>query len=426
MKAKNITVKDNGVSVRIYVKERTKGGSTYTQYDVVDYVDGVRKFISFADEKRARAKAAEIAARIAPIEFGVLKLTGDERTAYETAITALRDVGVKLDAAAIEFAENKRKLGSITITEAVAFFLKKNPTTLPPMTVEEAKVEFLKAKTADKVSKIYIEDLTWRLNAFAEKFNVQISSITATDLNAFLRGLSCGSRSRNNYRLAIATLIKFCEQVGYLHAGSIDTAAVKKAKETDEEIEIFSAQEMSKLLLAAKTPLKMGVNHRYTEGNGMLPLLLLGGFAGLRTAEVERQRWEDINLERGFIRVTGAKLNTTQKRLVPIGENLRAWLMSFRQDKGLVCVINRRTPDAIAQLATRAGVPWKHNALRHSFISYRCAETQDIAKTSFEAGNSPKMIHRHYRELVTPEQTAEWFAITPANVFEQSVAAAVA
>ena len=425
MKAKNITVKDNGVSVRIYVKERTKGGSTYTQYDVVDYVDGVRKFISFADEKRARAKAAEIAARIAPIEFGVLKLTGDERTAYETAITALRDVGVKLDAAAIEFAENKRKLGSITITEAVAFFLKKNPTTLPPMTVEEAKVEFLKAKTADKVSKIYIEDLTWRLNAFAEKFNVQISSITATDLNAFLRGLSCGSRSRNNYRLAIATLIKFCEQVGYLHAGSIDTAAVKKAKETDEEIEIFSAQEMSKLLLAAKTPLKMGVNHRYTEGNGMLPLLLLGGFAGLRTAEVERQRWEDINLERGFIRVTGAKGNTAMKRLVPISDSLKAWLMTCRKDKGPVLDI-KWIHEAVKRLSTRAGVPWKHNALRHSFISYRCAETQDIAKTSFEAGNSPKMIHRHYRELVTPEQAAEWFAITPANVFEQSVAAAVA
>ena len=425
MKAKNITVKDNGVSVRIYVKERTKGGSTYTQYDVVDYVDGVRKFISFADEKRARAKAAEIAARIAPIEFGVLKLTGDERTAYETAITALRDVGVKLDAAAIEFAENKRKLGSITITEAVAFFLKKNPTTLPPMTVEEAKVEFLKAKTADKVSKIYIEDLTWRLNAFAEKFNVQISSITATDLNAFLRGLSCGSRSRNNYRLAIATLIKFCEQVGYLHAGSIDTAAVKKAKETDEEIEIFSAQEMSKLLLAAKTPLKMGVNHRYTEGNGMLPLLLLGGFAGLRTAEVERQRWEDINLERGFIRVTGAKGNTAMKRLVPISDSLKAWLMTCRKDKGPVLDI-KWIHEAVKRLSTRAGVPWKHNALRHSFISYRCAETQDIAKTSFEAGNSPKMIHRHYRELVTPEQAAEWFAITPANVFEKSVAAAVA
>ena len=85
--------------------------------------------------------------------------------------------------------------------------------------------------------------------------------------------------------------------------------------------------------------------------------------------------------------MTGVKGNTAQKRLVPISENLKAWLMTCRKDAGLVCNI-ARTPDAIRRLATRAGVPWKHNALRHSFISYRCAETQDIAKTSFEAGIS--------------------------------------
>jgi hypothetical protein len=127
MKAKNITVKENGVSVRIYVKERTKGGSTYTQFDVVDYVDGVRKFITFADEKRARLKAHEIAARIAPVEFGVLKLTGDERADYETASATLRDIGVKLSTVASEYADARRRLGSISIDEAVSFYLKKNP-----------------------------------------------------------------------------------------------------------------------------------------------------------------------------------------------------------------------------------------------------------------------------------------------------------
>ena len=35
---------------------------------------------------------------------------------------------------------------------------------------------------------------------------------------------------------------------------------------------------------------------------------------------------------------------------------------------------------------------WKHNALRHSFISYRVAEIQDVAKVALEAGNSPSMI----------------------------------
>ena len=56
---------------------------------------------------------------------------------------------------------------------------------------------------------------------------------------------------------------------------------------------------------------------------------------------------------------------------------------------------------------------WKHNALRHSFISYRVAATQDVAKVSLEAGNSPQMIFRHYRELVRPADAVKWFAIAP-------------
>ena len=424
MKSKHIMVKDGGVNVRIYVKERTKAGSTYTEYNVVDYVDGVRKFISFADEKRARAKAHEIAARIAPIEFGVLKLTGDERADYETAASTVRDIGVKLSTVASEYVDARRRLGSVTIAEAVAYYLKQNPKTLPSITVEQAKDLFIKTKKADKMSAVYLKDLDTRLGKFAEAFNVQLAAVTAGDLNEFLRGLDCGSRSRNNYRLSITTLIRFCERAGYLHKGAFDAAAIGKAKEVHEEIGIFTPQEIAKLLVAA-APSQNQTGRRYPEGRAMLPLIALGAFAGLRTAEIERQRWEDINLERGFIRVTGAKGNTAMKRLVPISDSLKAWLMTCRKDKGPVLDI-KWIHEAVKRLATRAGVPWKHNALRHSFISYRCAETQDIAKTSFEAGNSPKMIHRHYRELVTPEQSAEWFAITPANVFEQSVAAAVA
>jgi len=43
---------------------------------------------------------------------------------------------------------------------------------------------------------------------------------------------------------------------------------------------------------------------------------------------------------------------------------------------------------------------------------------------ALEAGNSPQMIFRHYRELVTPEQARTWFTIAPetaANVVPISV-----
>ena len=36
-------------------------------------------------------------------------------------------------------------------------------------------------------------------------------------------------------------------------------------------------------------------------------------------------------------------------------------------------------------------------------------------KVALEAGNSPQMIFKHYRELVTEEQAKDWFAITPGN-----------
>ena len=56
---------------------------------------------------------------------------------------------------------------------------------------------------------------------------------------------------------------------------------------------------------------------------------------------------------------------------------------------------------------------WKRNALRHSFISYRVAEIQNVAQVALEAGNSPKIIFSNYRELVKAADAKKWFAIMP-------------
>jgi hypothetical protein len=65
------------------------------------------------------------------------------------------------------------------------------------------------------------------------------------------------------------------------------------------------------------------------------------------------------------------------------------------------------------RVAAEAEVKWKQNVLRHSFISYRLAEIQDVNRVALEAGNSPQMIFRHYRELATPEQAKTWFNVAP-------------
>ena len=58
---------------------------------------------------------------------------------------------------------------------------------------------------------------------------------------------------------------------------------------------------------------------------------------------------------------------------------------------------------------------WKHNALRHSFISYRVSQCKNVAQVALEAGNSPQMIFQHYKELVQPDAAKAWFSLRPAG-----------
>jgi hypothetical protein len=51
--------------------------------------------------------------------------------------------------------------------------------------------------------------------------------------------------------------------------------------------------------------------------------------------------------------------------------------------------------------------------LRHSYGSYRMATTDDAQKVSIEMGNSPTMIFRNYRKVVTKAEAEKWFEIRP-------------
>jgi hypothetical protein len=100
---------------------------------------------------------------------------------------------------------------------------------------------------------------------------------------------------------------------------------------------------------------------------------------------------------------------------VPITENLALWLAIAPRDGSHVWPHTKdRFFKTVIRAARNARIKWKQNALRHSWISYRLAEIQDVNRIALEAGNSPQMIFRHYRELATPAQARTWFSIKPA------------
>ena len=91
-------------------------------------------------------------------------------------------------------------------------------------------------------------------------------------------------------------------------------------------------------------------------------------------------------------------------RAAPRNETGRLWTRS-----------SNRYFAAQKQASEGAGIPWKANALRHSFISYRLAKTKDIAAVALEAGNSARVIFANYRQLCSESEANDWFSILPAQ-----------
>ena len=111
----------------------------------------------------------------------------------------------------------------------------------------------------------------------------------------------------------------------------------------------------------------------------------IGAFTGLRSAELIRLEWEDVNFARGYVQVGKAKAKTATRRLVPIQPNLEMWLAPYRAQSGWIFVSEHAADRAIAQ-AKASGIEWPNNVLRHSYATYRLAQCRDAARVALENG----------------------------------------
>ncbi len=144
-------------------------------------------------------------------------------------------------------------------------------------------------------------------------------------------------------------------------------------------------------------------------------------FSGLRVAEIKKLDWRNVDLGGGFIEVSAATSKTRSRRLVPIQDNLRAWLAPVAEGAGAVVGRNLRKRHLDAR--KRAGITkWPENAMRHSFVSYRLAATGNAAQTALESGHDQAILFAHYRELVRPKEAARFWEIRPSAAGDNLVA----
>jgi integrase len=446
-------VKRGSVSVKIY-RTPSNGCDSYT---LAYYQNGVRKRPTFSSFQAANDEAEIVATRLGNADADILTLTSADRAAYLRARQLLDGVGAHIENAAAQFVQAKQLLGDVPLLQAAEYYVKRHPSRIAPRPVMEVVDEMLKLKQSDGLSEGYLRHLRYDLEKFAGAFHGNIGTVMGPEIDKWLRGLGVSPRTRNNLRNSVQTLFAFAKSQKYLPKDHDEIDGVTRAKDGAGEIEIFTPKEMAEILAHAD--------------ERVVPFLTLGAFAGIRHAEIQRLDWNDIHFDASIIEIRAAKAKTASRRTLPILDNLRAWLLRHHQESGPVCVylnmaseieslvrgINeaRRSVWAKAKGASgeqlkqaekqarqalmkakaergkpkhRGDVPpgaetaqiegwpafaWKHNALRHSFISYRVADIQNVAQVALEAGNSPQMIFKHYRELVRPAEAKAWFAIEP-------------
>lgn len=309
-----------------------------------------------------------------------------------------------------ELAENFAEDGvkGFTLDAALTFYAEHLHARRRSAKVLVAFDEFVETRTKEGVSAAHLKDFKYRLEPFAKKFAKRlVVEVSTKDVDAWLFALKCAPQTRANHRRLLHNFFSYAKGRGYCDENPVSRAA--KVKLVRKAPGILAPADAAALLAACPAEI--------------VPAVAIGLFAGLRTAEIARLDWQEIDIQRSFIEVTAENAKSSQRRLVSITPNLRAWLLPHAKHSGPVRLSEERHKIRFETARTEAGIAdWPNNAARHSFASYHLALHQDAAKTALQLGHTnTAVLFQHYRELARPEDGEEYFKITPKTVTPANV-----
>jgi integrase len=380
-------------------------------------VAGKRRMERFQTYGEAKRRADALTKELAK-GSQVTALTGgqaaDAMTALEMLRAFQRDTGhtVSLKRAVADYVEAARGLNGHSLAEAVEGFMA-NVVTVTRKDLAKAVEDFIEAdeprtKSANgqraQLSSEYTRIRALRLRHFAKALpGHAVCDLTKQHLDAFIKAMSDASpKARNHHRAGLKQFIQWGVRNDYLPPSNrlLEADSMRTEHANNGDVGIYTANEFRALLDTAEGPLQ--------------PLIAIAGFCGLRTAELLRLEWQDIWRCEGHIEISQTKSKTRSRRLVAICPALAEWLRSYRNHTGKLWQGgNRCFHKQCAEVCDRAEVSRKPNGLRHSFCSFHFVLHANENLTAAQAGNSPAMIHQHYKGMATKAEAEKWFNVRP-------------
>lgn len=270
---------------------------------------------------------------------------------------------------------------------------------------------------------------TWKslkveLKPFAQEMgDLPVGSITQDLVAEWCGRGNPAPRTYNNRRSMWGAALSRARDLGWIDPHQRTAAEITpRRREQRKSPTIWTLEDARKVLelLERKSP-------------DLVRFFALQCWAGLRPSEAQAIRLADLSSHGGYVHVTAdvaGKLGA--ERFVPLQPNLAAILSRLPKDpEGLIPQgrsMNWRKQDVarlvefaapanadvrLSRLVRDEGVleNWPKDVCRHSFCSYRLAQTHAIGTVAEESGNSEAIIRRSYRRPVPRETGEAWFQI---------------
>jgi integrase len=307
------------------------------------------------------------------------------------------------------------KLGERSLSECVDAYLQ-SIVTVKPKLLSDAVREFIKGREPltiappgkrPQLHPVYHADVSRFLTQFADMFqNHKLTDVGKEHVNLYMQSFpKLSPKSRNDRRAALKQFFRWCVASDYLSPSHRlnESPSLKKERNESRVIDYYRPNELRALL--------------ENSSGSMRAIIAMQGLAGLRLAECLRLRWRDVFTIPGHIEIGAAIAKGRARRLVEIVPSLERWLEPYRRLELDAGVSEWESISgyiiAFRKLRESLKVQSRENGLRHAYVTYHYALNGNENATAVQAGNSPQMIHEHYRGLATKAEAERWFAIAP-------------
>jgi integrase len=269
------------------------------------------------------------------------------------------------------------------------------------MTITSAVRDYLRTKQG--VSEAHMAKMKRVTDALLEAFQGPVSAVSPMRAAQWFAKVEGAPTTRAGWHRYASGFFGWCVDMEILERNPLRRVAAPKA---ESKRSLLLPRELRTILEAEMS-------------DELRAWFLLGAFAGLRSIEVLRMRWEDVDARAAQIEVrreVSKQSSGLPERIVDFTEPLRRRKKFFTGKKGRISgdgslKLYREREALIAALHKKDFLPWPalpENALRHSYATYHLARGQDAAKTAHQLGHSTTALV--LRTYAVPARKVDWRA----------------